>query len=420
MNTILHFARSRSRNTRMLTVAAIVCAIAFFFGAVPVTHASPADNMYGYAWSANIGWIKMNNCTFGGACTGVNYGVNVEPTGSVRTIRGYAWSANIGWISFEPAATSGCPDTNPDDPNCQARLDIASSRMKGWARACSVFAGTSCSGTVMLPQNTGGWDGFISLADSDTSDDAPFGIRFDTIDPNNPNYLDMSGFAWGSTVVGWVDFSQVKYRPTEVYECSDDIDNLDTEDTLIDIEDPGCHTDGDPLNDASYDPYDPSEQNSCLPGQPCWCLDPAHAGDDECKERCEVKPWLPECQGPCEQGDDCWCENPANYGTKECQDLCKEDMPPAYCADECSTVGSVCWCTTHEDPICDICTDPNTCPGGGTGQCTNIPDDIEVQVGMTTPPSRPYRKLPDGRCLCVAGYVLDSKYICVKPEYNEF
>lgn len=416
MNTVLHFARSRSHNTRMLTVAAIVCAIAFFFGAVPVTHASPADNMYGYAWSPNIGWIKMNNCTFGGACTGVNYGVNVEPTGSVRTIRGYAWSSNIGWISFEPAATSGCPDTNPDDPNCQARLDIASSTMKGWARACSVFASTSCSGTMRSPDATGGWDGFISLTDSDTSDDAPFGIRFDTIDPNNPNYLDMSGFAWGSTVVGWVDFSQVKYRPTEVYECSDTKDNLDTEDELVDEADPGCHTDSDPSDgDDTYDPFDPSEQNDCLPGQPCWCLDPAHTDDDECKEFCELNPGLCE---PCEQGDDCWCENPLNYDTKECQDLCISDTPPAYC-DECSIVGSDCWCSRNPG-ACDICTDPNGCPSGGGDQCTNIPNDPVSGVDIVPITFPPYRKLADGRCLCVAGYVLNSEYRCVKPAYNEF
>jgi hypothetical protein len=45
-----------------------------------------------------------------------------------------------------------------------------------------------------------------------------------------------------------------------VFECSDGIDN-DT-DTLIDTADPGCHTDGDANNAASYDPNDNTENNT--------------------------------------------------------------------------------------------------------------------------------------------------------------
>lgn len=42
-------------------------------------------------------------------------------------------------------------------------------------------------------------------------------------------------------------------------ECSDGVDNADPEDTVADAADPGCHTDGDANNPASYDPNDPSE-----------------------------------------------------------------------------------------------------------------------------------------------------------------
>lgn len=45
-------------------------------------------------------------------------------------------------------------------------------------------------------------------------------------------------------------------------ECSDGADNADPEDTLADRDDPGCHTDGDPNNDASYDPNDDNETNA--------------------------------------------------------------------------------------------------------------------------------------------------------------
>jgi len=48
-------------------------------------------------------------------------------------------------------------------------------------------------------------------------------------------------------------------------QCSDNIDNADTEDTLIDELDPGCHTDGDVGNDDSYDPDDNNETDEDLP-----------------------------------------------------------------------------------------------------------------------------------------------------------
>lgn len=48
-----------------------------------------------------------------------------------------------------------------------------------------------------------------------------------------------------------------------VYECSDSIDN--DFDGMIDSQDPGCHTDNDPNNAASYDPNDNSEAGTGVP-----------------------------------------------------------------------------------------------------------------------------------------------------------
>ncbi len=48
-------------------------------------------------------------------------------------------------------------------------------------------------------------------------------------------------------------------------ECSDGIDNSDSEDELADANDPACHTDGDATDEDevnSYDPYDMSEENT--------------------------------------------------------------------------------------------------------------------------------------------------------------
>jgi len=47
-------------------------------------------------------------------------------------------------------------------------------------------------------------------------------------------------------------------------ECSDNVDNADTEDTVADTDDPGCHTDGDATNPASYVPSDDDESNTVV------------------------------------------------------------------------------------------------------------------------------------------------------------
>ena len=60
-------------------------------------------------------------------------------------------------------------------------------------------------------------------------------------------------------------------------ECSDAVDNADGEDTLADADDPGCHTDGDAGNPASYDPNDPSEADGARPE----CSDTVDNADGE-------------------------------------------------------------------------------------------------------------------------------------------
>jgi hypothetical protein len=50
--------------------------------------------------------------------------------------------------------------------------------------------------------------------------------------------------------------------PTSFTQCNDGVDNNDPEDTLADAADPGCHTDGDATNPASYNPNDTSERNT--------------------------------------------------------------------------------------------------------------------------------------------------------------
>ncbi len=132
--------------------------------------------MNGYAWSDNIGWVSMS-CKTGGPtgndiCASNNYGVTVSTT--TGNISGYAWSDHVGWISFNSADVSGCP-VSP----CAPKLTTVG--LSGFAKALS-------GGTA----ESGGWDGYIDLSSV-----------------NRVSETLLSGYAWGSDVVGWLDMSGV-------------------------------------------------------------------------------------------------------------------------------------------------------------------------------------------------------------------
>lgn len=135
---------------------------------------SAASNpINGWAWSDTIGWISMS---------GTGYGLFMDSTG---TVNGYAWSDNIGWVSANANDIGNCA------PGATSR--VASGMWSGWLRA--VAGGGAQSG---------GWDGCISMSGSG------YGVSFD---PTTGKFGQTSKFAWGSDVVGWVDFSQVTSAP---------------------------------------------------------------------------------------------------------------------------------------------------------------------------------------------------------------
>jgi len=69
----------------------------------------------------------------------------------------------------------------------------------------------------------------------------------------------------GDTISYTVTYTPIAAPTTQ---CSDGIDNADPEDTLADTADPGCHTDGDAGNAASYDPNDDDETDGAVPPTP--------------------------------------------------------------------------------------------------------------------------------------------------------
>ncbi|MFH1180985.1 MAG: hypothetical protein V1705_01080 [bacterium] len=145
-----------------------IIAMLFLAGFAVTVQSAVTDNVQGYAWSSNIGWIKFN---------GVDYGVNIDP--DAGNFSGYAWSENIGWISFNQADLSGCPSGI-----CQAEVDLDTGEVSGWARALA---------------NGGGWDGWIKL------NGVNYGVN---IDPETGAF---SGYAWSDMVIGWISFSGDTY-----------------------------------------------------------------------------------------------------------------------------------------------------------------------------------------------------------------
>jgi len=158
------------------------------------------DNVYGYAWSDNIGWISFNNCAnpnVSSTCTGHNYGVKYDEMSG--NLSGYAWSDNIGWISFNE---TGCPSGS-----CDANLNLTTGALTGWAKALSFSNDAESSEWA---------DGWISLSGSSPS----YGVNFDMANGNG------SGYAWGGNVIGWVDFSQVKIIPVNVVDLCQNINGI--------------------------------------------------------------------------------------------------------------------------------------------------------------------------------------------------
>ncbi|MFC1802134.1 hypothetical protein ACFLY7_01710 [Patescibacteria group bacterium] len=167
-----------------------------FFGEVVSVRANLADNnVYGYAWSENIGWVSFN-CVNDNSCLangGVDYGVNIDSGG---WLSGYAWNDNVGWISFGNTVGGDydlvdCPTTL--EGICGSKL-YGDNPLKGWAKVLSAD-----------DEQSGGWDGWISFdcatAGSCGGGSTSYGVTL----ISGEKYF--NGYAWGSEVVGWMSFS---------------------------------------------------------------------------------------------------------------------------------------------------------------------------------------------------------------------
>ncbi|MFA5838803.1 MAG: hypothetical protein WC849_02600 [Candidatus Paceibacterota bacterium] len=163
-----------------ITIIGLLVVFGFFYTGIEnnsneANAASESFNLAGWAWSDNIGWISFS-CLNTNTCNTSNYRVSVGGNGDLS---GYAWSDNIGWISFNQGDSGSCPIAT-----CKAKL--SGNEVMGWAKALSA--------------DYFGWDGWINLR---RGSGPAFGVSF------NSGTKKFGGYAWGSDVVGWINFNGV-------------------------------------------------------------------------------------------------------------------------------------------------------------------------------------------------------------------
>ena len=77
-----------------------------------LTVVADGENGYlsGFAWSENVGWIKLGAGVGPYANTGAgDWGVNMDASGNLS---GYAWSSHAGWINFHSTHSQVSIDTD--------------------------------------------------------------------------------------------------------------------------------------------------------------------------------------------------------------------------------------------------------------------------------------------------------------------
>lgn len=122
-----------------------------FYSTVNVL-AKKTDNIYGWGWSSNFGWISLNcnnyyNDILEDRCEPVDYGVNMDAkTGNLEK---FGWSSNLGWVKFNPDGPY------PEEPFYSTKTG-KDGLIRGWAKAYSLwddgwikFLGKDCDNSLL-------------------------------------------------------------------------------------------------------------------------------------------------------------------------------------------------------------------------------------------------------------------------------
>ena len=191
------------------------------------------DELTGWMWSSNIGWVSTN-CKTTNTCTlnnanGIDYAVKIDNdlnnTSGYGLLSGYAWSSNIGWISFQPMAT-GCPSVSSYSSDCLPRAIYNSSTsgpdIIGWAQVVK----------------TGEWISLSCLNGNSTNqcNTSDFKIQYSpngNLNTPDPNGGAVTGFAWGGDIVGWLKFDSVIWNYDNSNYCAYNPTATNCKDALV-------------------------------------------------------------------------------------------------------------------------------------------------------------------------------------------
>lgn len=213
-NTTSTVGASCTTTNSIQTKCERICLPGFYFSSNPngTGGSCKRPNVFGWAWSSNVGWIKMNNCdanTDGTAkidtCSGPDYGMNIDDNVSSaiepRKLSGYAWNNRIGWIKFGNSlgvapVVGGVQSVSSMTLNNAS--DNAVGTFSGWARK---VVGSACSETPSLYCSF--FDGWLSFAGANYLSGNTNGTGGVTYDKSTGRIV---GSAWGGPVLGWVKF----------------------------------------------------------------------------------------------------------------------------------------------------------------------------------------------------------------------
>ena len=195
--------------------------------------ADSSDNIYGYAWSENIGWISFNcyndygsgmesHCKTDNPAYNSDYGVSVDL--NTGKLSGYAWAGGgidtyygtdaytIGWIRMDPPSSDGYPAIGPAYSAClnfpgpgQVCEGQGNNAVSGWARACAVFE-SGCEGDLKSNAERGGWDGWIKLK-GQAQDSGDYGIQLNVLESEFKDWAWAGDSEDREAIVGWISFN---------------------------------------------------------------------------------------------------------------------------------------------------------------------------------------------------------------------
>jgi len=169
------------------TIILIIVGVEFLFGYKLTALAGEEDNLFGWAWNSQAGWISFNNCVYDGPCEGYDYGVKLDEDD--YTLSGYAWSDNVGWIKFDNTGLVGYSYPAGGFPTHGAQIDPGSRTFSGWAKILSLDNGN---------------DGWVKLAkDSYDGETSNYNV---SLGPDGK----LQGWAWNN-MLGWISFNSTDW-----------------------------------------------------------------------------------------------------------------------------------------------------------------------------------------------------------------